>query len=113
MWHKTEWKGCQMRLKLTRVGLLVYLANRYTTRGAHESVHITQQQRLIKHLYSFKQITSSSGTHRETHTEKHIYLYIFIFIRPPMAVEHSGEGIYGCRSHNAKLFERIEHSGIR
>ena len=25
---------------------------------------------------------------------------------------HSGEGIYGCRSHNAKLFERIEHSGI-
>ena len=23
-------------------------------------------------------------------------------------VEHSGEGIFGCRSHNAKLFERIE-----
>ena len=30
-----------------------------------------------------------------------------------MGVEHSGEGISGCRSHNAKLFERIEHSGIR
>ena len=30
-----------------------------------------------------------------------------------MGVEHSGEGIYGCRSHNAKLFERIEYSGIR
>ena len=28
-----------------------------------------------------------------------------------MGVEHSGEGIVGCRSHNAKLFERIEHSG--
>ena len=28
-------------------------------------------------------------------------------------VEHSGEVIYGCRSRNAKLFERIEHSGIR
>ena len=27
--------------------------------------------------------------------------------------EQSGDGIYGCRSHNAKLFERIEHSGIR
>ena len=35
------------------------------------------------------------------------------FIRSPMGVEHSGEGIYGRRSHNAKLFERIEHSGIR
>ena len=30
-----------------------------------------------------------------------------------MGVEHIGEGIYGCHSHNAKLFERIEHSGIR
>ena len=31
-----------------------------------------------------------------------------------MGVEHSGEGIYGCRSHNAKIFERIEHrSGIK
>ena len=30
-----------------------------------------------------------------------------------MGVEHSNEGIYGCRLHNAKLFERIEHSGIR
>ena len=30
-----------------------------------------------------------------------------------MGVEHSGRGIFGCRSHNAKLFERIEHSGSR
>ena len=30
-----------------------------------------------------------------------------------MAVEHSDEGIYDCRSHNAKLFDRTEHSGIR
>ena len=30
-----------------------------------------------------------------------------------MGVEHSGEGNYSCRSHNAKLFERIEHSCIR
>ena len=34
MWHKAEWMGHPMRLELTRVGLLVYLANRYTTRGA-------------------------------------------------------------------------------
>ena len=26
---------------------------------------------------------------------------------------HAGEGIFGRRSHNAKLFERIEHSGGR
>ena len=30
-----------------------------------------------------------------------------------MGVEHSGEGIFGRRSHNAKLFKRIEHSGSR
>ena len=30
-----------------------------------------------------------------------------------MGVERSGEEIYGYRLHNAKLFERIEHSGIR
>ena len=28
-----------------------------------------------------------------------------------MVVEHSGERIFSRRSHNAKLFERIEHSG--
>ena len=27
-----------------------------------------------------------------------------------MGVKHSGEGIYGCHLHNAKLFERIEPS---
>ena len=31
----------------------------------------------------------------------------------PHGVEHSDEGIYGCHLHNAKLFERIEHSDIR
>ena len=30
----------------------------------------------------------------------------------PTGVEYSGEGIYSWRLHNAKLFERIEHSGI-
>ena len=34
MWHKAIWKGHPMRLELTRVGLLVELANHYTTRGA-------------------------------------------------------------------------------
>ena len=30
-----------------------------------------------------------------------------------MGVKQSSEGIFGGRSHNAKLFERIEHSGSR
>ena len=34
MWHKAIWKGHPMRLEFTRVGLLVELANHYTTRGA-------------------------------------------------------------------------------
>ena len=38
---------------------------------------------------------------------------IYIYIRSPMGVEHSGKGIFSRRSHNAKLFERIVHSGSR
>ena len=37
MWHKAEWMGRPMRLELTRVGLLVNLANRYTNRGAPDT----------------------------------------------------------------------------
>ena len=37
MWHKAEWIGHPMRIELTRVGLLVKLANRYTTKGAQPS----------------------------------------------------------------------------
>ena len=37
MWLKAIWKGHPMRLELTRVGLLVELANHYTTRGAWSS----------------------------------------------------------------------------
>ena len=31
MWHKAEWMGYPMRLEITREGLLVKLANHYTT----------------------------------------------------------------------------------
>ena len=48
MWHKAEWMGRPMRLELTRVGLLDYLANRYTTRGAHILVFIKPESLLIK-----------------------------------------------------------------
>ena len=40
MWHKAEWMGRPMRLELTRVGLLVQLANRYTTRGTQAGVNL-------------------------------------------------------------------------
>ena len=50
----------------------------------------------------------------------YIYIYIYIYICPLCiyiyingGVEHSGEGIVGRRLRNAKLFERIEHSGSR
>ena len=33
-------------------------------------------------------------------------------IRSPMGSDHLGKRIYACYSYNAKLFERIEHSGI-
>ena len=35
------------------------------------------------------------------------------YIRSPTGVEHSGEGIYGYHSHDAKLLEWIVHDGIR
>ena len=46
MWHKAEWMGRQMRLELTRVRLLVSLANRYTTRGApiYEALYFDEAQ---------------------------------------------------------------------
>ena len=34
MWHKADWMGHPMRLELTLAGLLVKLANHYTTGGA-------------------------------------------------------------------------------
>ena len=37
MRHKAEWMGHPMRLELTHVGLLVQLANRYTTSRIYHS----------------------------------------------------------------------------
>ena len=34
----------------------------------------------------------------------YIYIYIYMYMLPAPGVEHSGEGINGCHSHNAKLF---------
>ena len=42
MWRKAIRMGHPMRLELTRVGLLVKLANRYTTKSAPETKRVTE-----------------------------------------------------------------------
>ena len=44
MWHKAKWMGHPLRLKLTRIGLLVKLANRYTTKGAQTCLGISYME---------------------------------------------------------------------
>ena len=48
MWHKAIWKGHPVRLELTRVGLLVELANHYTTRGAYVYVFVHKYTNMEK-----------------------------------------------------------------
>ena len=50
MCHKAEWTKRPIRLKLTLTGLLVKLANHYTTRGAHDDdddIKITKNKSLF------------------------------------------------------------------
>ena len=58
MQHKAEWMGRPMRLELTRVGLLVLLANHYTTRGAHCTIDIYID--IYLYLYSYQSLSSIS-----------------------------------------------------
>ena len=50
MWHKTIWKGHPMRLELTCVGLLVELANHYTTRGTFPPPIYDADQKYLIHI---------------------------------------------------------------
>ena len=59
MWHKAIWKGHPMRLELTRVGLLVELANHYTTRGGYTTEALTSSER-NKDVYIFVKRKSNS-----------------------------------------------------
>ena len=76
MWHKAEWKGRPMRLELTRVGLLVKLANHYTTRRSRQyptqtlmDADYTDDQALLANtpaqaeslLHNLKQVPGSIG----------------------------------------------------
>ena len=55
MWLKAEWMGHPMRLELTRVGLLVKLANRYTTIGARcNRIFVSKFERLFDIGFSEK-----------------------------------------------------------
>ena len=60
MWSKFEWMGHPMRLELIHEGLLVNLANRYTTRGAHKYLSLTQ------YIYMYKLI----------HTNIYVCMYV-------------------------------------
>ena len=83
MWHKAEWMGRPMRLELTRVSLLVKLANRYTTRGALDPSNITQMLYVAVNIQYYPSLTKftlfwrllswskfdkrlENGTHSET-----------------------------------------------
>ena len=57
MWHKAIWKEHPMRLELTRVGLLVELANHYNTRGAFPDGNFCLKIKFSK----FDQYTSTYG----------------------------------------------------
>ena len=48
MWHKAEWMGRPMRLELTRVGLLVKLANRYTARHTYICIYFITISKKMK-----------------------------------------------------------------
>ena len=52
----------------------------------------------------YKYIYDTLYMYTQTHRHANIHIYIW--------VEHSGKGVFGCHSHNAKLFQRIEHSGF-
>ena len=79
---------------------------------------------LLAELYDTKSNVKLGGfrfhlqaLHVSSHTKELWYnetvcLWMTIYT-PPMRIEHSSEGIYGCHSYNALLFERIEHSGVR
>ena len=53
MWHKVEWMGYPMRLELTHVGLLVKLANHYTTEGAERFIYSTYKWNKYEKRFAF------------------------------------------------------------
>ena len=63
------------------------------------------QMMLVKHIRSDQNLYYP---HIITNTKLVKIKYV-----APMEFEQSGEGIFGRRSHKAKLFERFEHSGSR
>ena len=83
MWHKAIWKGHPMRLELTRVGLLVQLANHYTTRSAlHITVesHYKQQANTITSAESLRRCSECYVTcllHTQTKCKSHSSTFLW------------------------------------
>ena len=123
MWHKAIWKGHPMRLELTRVGLLVELANHYTTRGTLDKlenawVEVKHQQnslniRFNKHFFFLLLdfIPNLYGMHHSFVIELEIapfffyspfYFIIKIFIREDICAR------VGCVYHMTVVFQATE-----
>ena len=89
------------------------------TETASERVRDIQTKRHTERdrdCFQNKTPVSYGKTQTDNYTDHaHVEAHIHPLPSPAMGggVEHSDEGIYGYRSHNAKLFERIEHSGIQ
>ena len=56
MQHKAAWMGHLVRIELTREGLLVYLANHYTTQSA--------QANLVSVFFSFSYVKNCNVTNK-------------------------------------------------
>ena len=86
MWHKAEWMRHPMRLELTLAGLLVKLANHYTTRGAHIYTYIVIYEALCFHVAQgrMNEAPNETRTHscrfanHYTTRGAHIYTYIWV-----------------------------------
>ena len=71
-----------MRLELTRVGLLVELANHYITRGALVPTPTNTYRDTYRHTHAHTYSHTHRYTHARTHTYSYAYTQIYTHIHP-------------------------------
>ena len=80
MWHKAIWKGHPMRLELTRVGLLVELANHYTTCVVgHECFFKCWATECNLSLHVITSVFQSAVIYIYIYIYIYTYIYIYIY----------------------------------
>ena len=77
MWHKAIWKGHPMRLELTRVSLLVELANHYTTRGAFHVCMCVILWIFSAVVYRFRRVSICIS---QWHINRCGYIYVWVYM---------------------------------